>query len=96
MSLKNKGKKINVSILGATGLVGQNLINLLVNHPWFNIVDLAASENSSGQNYYDLIKSNASFFILVYAFSFNLSQAPDPNLNILGLAPSLLLYLDIL
>ena len=58
MSLKNKSKKINVSILGATGLVGQNLVNLLVNHPWFNIVDLAASENSSGQNYYDLIKPN--------------------------------------
>ena len=58
MSKIKKSKKINISVLGATGLVGQNLINLLINHPWFNIVDLAASKNSSGQNYYDLIKPN--------------------------------------
>ena len=45
---------------------------------------------------YDFIKSKASFFILVFALVFNLSQAPDPSLKILGFAPSLLLYFEIL
>ncbi len=57
----NKSKKLNVSILGATGLVGQNLVDILHRHPWFNIVDLAASKNSMGQNYYDKVKSNWNF-----------------------------------
>ena len=57
-----KIKKINVSILGATGLVGQNLINIIINHPWFNIVDLAASKNSTGKPFYDRVKSDWNFF----------------------------------
>lgn len=43
--------KINVSVLGATGMVGQNYVKLLADHPWFNIVDVAASPRSSGQSY---------------------------------------------
>jgi len=46
--------KIPVSILGATGAVGQRFIQLLVNHPWFEIVALAGSERSAGQKYSDL------------------------------------------
>jgi len=44
-------KKIPVGILGATGSVGQKFIQLLSDHPWFEIVALAASERSSGQKY---------------------------------------------
>jgi len=44
-------KKIPVGILGATGSVGQKFIELLSNHPWFEITSLAASERSSGQKY---------------------------------------------
>jgi aspartate-semialdehyde dehydrogenase len=41
----------NVGILGATGMVGQRFIQLLVNHPWFNITWLAASDRSAGKTY---------------------------------------------
>ncbi len=41
--------KLKVGVLGATGLVGQKLITLLDNHPWFDVVYLAASPNSAGK-----------------------------------------------
>ncbi len=41
----------NVGILGATGMVGQRFIQLLSNHPWFNITWLAASDRSAGKPY---------------------------------------------
>jgi len=34
------GKKIPVAILGATGSVGQRFIELLINHPWFEVPNL--------------------------------------------------------
>lgn len=43
--------KIPVGILGATGMVGQKFVELLFNHPWFEIVSLAASERSQGKKY---------------------------------------------
>lgn len=36
-------KKLKVGILGATGMVGQRFIALLENHPWFEVVTVAAS-----------------------------------------------------
>lgn len=44
-------KKIAVGILGATGAVGQKFIELLLNHPWFEITSVAASERSVGKKY---------------------------------------------
>ncbi len=43
--------KIKVGILGATGAVGQRIIQLLENHPWFEVVSLCASEKSAGKPY---------------------------------------------
>lgn len=43
--------KIQVAILGATGSVGQKFIELLINHPWFEIAELGASERSAGKKY---------------------------------------------
>ncbi|HEV2577816.1 MAG TPA: aspartate-semialdehyde dehydrogenase [Acidobacteriaceae bacterium] len=43
----------NVGILGATGAVGQRFIQLLADHPWFNITWLAASDRSAGKRYAD-------------------------------------------
>lgn len=43
--------KIKVGILGATGSVGQKFIELLSDHPWFEIHELAASERSAGKKY---------------------------------------------
>lgn len=48
-------KKIKVGILGATGMVGQNYIRLLENHPWFDVVYVAASANSAGAKYKDAV-----------------------------------------
>jgi aspartate-semialdehyde dehydrogenase len=48
-------KKFRVGILGATGAVGQKFINLLQNHPWFEIAVLAASERSAGKKYKDAV-----------------------------------------
>ena len=43
--------KIQVGILGATGMVGQRFVQLLAHHPWFEISALAASERSEGIPY---------------------------------------------
>src|ERR1043165_8467102 len=47
------GTRIPVGILGATGMVGQQFIARLANHPWFEIAWLAASERSEGKSYSD-------------------------------------------
>ena len=43
--------KLKVGIIGATGMVGQRFITLLENHPYFDLVALAASGRSAGQTY---------------------------------------------
>src|ERR1700677_3438161 len=40
-----------VGILGATGMVGQRFIQMLSNHPWFEVAWLAASDRSAGKTY---------------------------------------------
>lgn len=49
-------KKIPVGILGATGMVGQRFITLLQNHPWFEIIIVAASPKSAGKSYKSAVK----------------------------------------
>ncbi len=44
-------KKLSVGILGATGTVGQRMIQMLERHPWFEVSAVAASDNSAGKNY---------------------------------------------
>jgi aspartate-semialdehyde dehydrogenase len=44
---------IEVGILGATGMVGQQFIALLANHPWFKVTWLGASQRSEGKPYRD-------------------------------------------
>lgn len=48
-------KKIPVTILGATGSVGQKFVQSLGNHPWFEIVALAASGRSAGRTYAEAV-----------------------------------------
>jgi aspartate-semialdehyde dehydrogenase len=48
--------KYPIGILGATGMVGQRYIQLLANHPWFEIAWLAASDRSSGKSYGEAAK----------------------------------------
>ena len=47
-------EKLRVGILGATGMVGQRFISLLENHPWFEVVTLAASPRSAGKNLWQI------------------------------------------
>lgn len=49
--------KVKVGILGATGSVGQRFVQLLENHPYFEVVALAASDKSAGQKYKDVMSS---------------------------------------
>ncbi|MEK6959499.1 MAG: aspartate-semialdehyde dehydrogenase, partial [archaeon] len=49
-------KKIRAGVLGATGMVGQNYLRLLENHPWFEVTYLAASPNSAGKKYSEAVK----------------------------------------
>ncbi|MDD6771523.1 MAG: aspartate-semialdehyde dehydrogenase [Inconstantimicrobium porci] len=49
-------KKLKVGIIGATGMVGQRFACLLENHPWFDVVVLAASKRSAGLTYEEAVK----------------------------------------
>ena len=42
--------KIPVAVLGATGIVGQRFIEMLADHPWFEIAALVGSDRSAGKN----------------------------------------------
>ena len=48
-------QKLRVGILGATGMVGQRFISLLENHPWFQVVTVAASPRSAGKTYEEAV-----------------------------------------
>ncbi len=48
-------KKISVGVLGATGMVGQTIVALLDNHPWFEVTEVAASEKSAGKTYEEVM-----------------------------------------
>lgn len=71
--------RIPVGILGATGMVGQRFIQLLTNHPWFEVIAVAASERSAGQRYSDVCR-----WLLP-------TPIPDPvaDLEVLPLQPDL-------
>jgi aspartate-semialdehyde dehydrogenase len=73
-------KKIPVGILGATGSVGQMFVNLLKNHPWFDIAELAASERSQDKKY-----SEAVNWVIPYTLPENINnmivKPCEPNLN---------------
>ena len=48
-------KKLKVGIIGATGMVGQRFLTLLENHPYFEVVALAASARSAGKSYKEAV-----------------------------------------
>ncbi len=50
-------KKLKVGVLGATGMVGQRFISLLENHPWYEVVTVAASPRSAGKTYEEAVGS---------------------------------------
>lgn len=48
--------KLRAGILGATGMVGQQYISLLENHPWFEVTHLIASPSSAGKKYSEAVE----------------------------------------
>ncbi len=50
------GRQIEVGVLGATGMVGQQFVRLLAGHPWFKTTWLGASERSEGRSYAEAMK----------------------------------------
>ena len=46
----------NVAVVGATGIAGQQFIVALLDHPWFKVKALAASERSAGKSYKNALR----------------------------------------
>ncbi len=72
--------KIKVGVLGATGAVGQRIIQLLENHPWFEVVSLCASEKSAGKLYKDATTWRVSSKIPTYAANLKVELC-EPKLD---------------
>lgn len=53
--VKRPPTKWRAGVLGATGIVGQRLVKLLADHPWFALTEVAASERSSGKTYAEAV-----------------------------------------
>ena len=49
-------KKLKVGVLGGTGMVGQRFIQILENHPWFEVAQIAASKRSEGKTYAEAVE----------------------------------------
>ena len=49
-------RKINVAVLGATGVVGQVFVHLLASHPWFELAFISGSDSRSGKTYGDEVQ----------------------------------------
>jgi aspartate-semialdehyde dehydrogenase len=71
--------KIPVGILGATGTVGQRFIQLLHEHPWFEITWLAASDRSAGKVYAEAAKWNLAMPIPPQIAAMKVSAAAPDN-----------------
>jgi aspartate-semialdehyde dehydrogenase len=49
-------ERIPTAVFGATGSVGQRMVSLLADHPWFEVVEVAASQRSAGRSYRDAVR----------------------------------------
>ena len=68
-------RKIPIAILGATGAVGQRMIQLLAGHPWFEIAALTGSDRTVGRPYGELVR-------------WVLDDAPPPEIARMVVQPS--------
>ncbi len=74
-----QNRKIPVGILGATGIVGQRFIQLLEQHPWFEVVWLAASERSEGRRYAEAARWRLKTPIPSAVAGLKLADATSPD-----------------
>ncbi len=73
-------EKFRVGILGATGMVGQRFIQLLENHPQFEITALAASDRSQGKSFEEACTWRLAGEMPAFVKSMPV-QAPQPPLD---------------
>src|SRR3954463_10321988 len=73
-------KKLRVGILGATGMVGQRFVQLLEDHPQFQITALAASDRSQGKTYATACTWRLAGDMPEFVRSISV-QAPEPPLD---------------
>ena len=76
----NSGKKFRAGVLGATGVVGQHLVQLLAKHPWFELTEVAASERSCGRKYSQAVNWHVDAPIPVCAAGLTV-QSLEPELD---------------
>ena len=70
-------RRVEVGVLGATGLVGQQFVSRLARHPWFELTWLAASSRSEGRRYGDIGWRLSEPF--PEAFDARVVQTPEPG-----------------
>src|SRR2546423_15322439 len=79
-SARGPEKKWRAGVLGATGVVGQRLVKLLANHPWFELTEVAASERSSGKSFAEAARWHLNEPVLEVARDL-LVKGLDPTLD---------------
>lgn len=67
------GEKLKVGIVGATGMVGQQLIRMLKDHPWFTVTSVSASASSAGKPYGESVKGR---WFMDFALPESIAQLP--------------------
>jgi aspartate-semialdehyde dehydrogenase len=72
-------KKLPIGILGATGVVGQRFIQMLENHPWFEVAWLAASDRSEGKPYAEAVRWRLKTAIPATVSTMKVSPATPEN-----------------
>jgi aspartate-semialdehyde dehydrogenase len=72
--------RIKVGVLGAAGTVGQRFVQLLADHPWFEVTALAGSERTQGQTYADAVQWHLGEDPPAYARKMTL-QASEPGID---------------
>ncbi len=79
--------KKKVGILGATGAVGQRLVAMLENHPWFEVAELCASDRSAGGRYGERVRWKLPGPVPEKAASLEIKECRLPRLRLRLLGP---------
>ena len=69
--------KIKVGVLGATGAVGQRLVRLLHDHPWFQIAAMAGSERTTGKQFSETVRPAPASYGIISDDVLNMKLLPS-------------------
>ena len=74
-------EKFRVGIVGATGMVGQRFVQLLKDHPWFQVTALAASARSAGKTYAQAVNGRWAFDAEIPSYAANMPVLDAAEVN---------------